>query len=88
MFVIGKDKKGESIDDEETLSKLDKNAYETIGLLKIAGCVGDATDEKLVKNIQAQAKEDAALEDKAKKAVAAGSNANIVQELVAALKAK
>jgi hypothetical protein len=83
IFSIGIGKDGKDIVDADKLSKTDER---NIGLLQMSGCVGDATDEKLVKKIQAQVAEEDAAESRAKKSVAAGSNADIVAQLVAALK--
>jgi hypothetical protein len=54
--------------------------------LNHAKCVGDATDEKLVKRIAAEVAEDARAEKRARETTAAaGSNADLVKQLTEAL---
>jgi hypothetical protein len=84
IFIIGTDKAGNDIPEAEDMSKADQR---TVGLLKMAGCIGDATDEKLVKRIQKEAAQDEkALAEAKKSAMAAGSPADVIQQLIAALK--
>jgi hypothetical protein len=77
LFEIGK---GAELKD---CSKTDQ---QTIAQLIVAGCVGDATDEKIVKAVKA----DVALDEKREKAAAAANSAAndsvLVQQLIAMLK--
>lgn len=76
VFHIGKAEEPEA---------LPKQELEQIALLNHAKCVGLASDAKLVKRIEAEVAAEKKAEEKAATAVAAGSNADVVQQLVAAL---
>jgi len=80
VFIIGRDKAGKSIDDEEQLSKIDAN---NIRLLTLAKCIGSANDEKLVKQVAAEVAEEKAREANQKTAQArAGTPESVLASLL------
>lgn len=83
VFTVGTDKAGKDIPDFEDLPKAEK---ELVQLLKGAEAIGDATDEKVLARVKREvaAREKSKAEDN--KAKAAGSSADILAQLVAALK--
>ncbi len=66
--------------------ELNKAEQRLVAELNTAKCVGDASDTKLVAKIAAEVKAEAAVEERQKNtAMAAGSSADLVKQLTAAL---
>ena len=88
IFELGSDARGNALpfDKFQDMTAADKNL---ITQLNSADCIGDATNEKTVKDIMAEVAAEKIVEERAKEmSRQAGSHADIISQLVAALKAQ
>ena len=79
IFTLGLDKSGKDIPEFERLEKADQR---TLALLKVARCVGDATDAEIVARVNAEVAEDNRRAENTKRIQAAGTpDANLIAHL-------
>jgi hypothetical protein len=74
-----------TIGDEAPVSELPEAYKYIIGQLAQAKCIGDASDEKLVKRVQAEVKADKARAEEQANLVAAGSHADVARQVASVL---
>lgn len=76
---------GQGVNDLKTLAKRDKASAMLVAQLTAAGCVGDATDAKVVKAVQDEIALDKKREETAKRLNAAADGSALVAQLTALL---
>lgn len=70
----------------DVLKDCSKTDQQTVAQLIVSGCVGDATDEKVVKAVKLEVEADEKREKAAAKANSAANDSALVQQLIAMLK--